>query len=190
MIWAPSAVWDARQKHFDVFWSSRFYAANDTNHTGPATNDHIRHSVTKDFKTFSPPQDYVALADGGIIDQEFLYLGQPGHYARFLKNETVNKVFQETTTGGLFGEWKRIPGYVSDQNPLEGPASFKDNLVPDLYHLLLDDYTEYEPFQSTDINDGVWTKSNYTDFPKGLKHGSVTPLLQHEYDALARKWPA
>ncbi|KUI56290.1 hypothetical protein VP1G_03640 [Cytospora mali] len=189
MVWAPSAVFNADENLYYVFWSARQYATSDTNHTGTATLDQIRYATTTDFVTFSAPGTYLALSDTPLIDQEFQYLGPTtGAYARFLKNETVNQVYQELTTGGLFGTWTRTAGYVSDESPLEGPAAFADNVTPGLYHLLLDDYTEYVPFQSSDIYSGVWTKSNASTFPSGLKHGSVTPLTQEEYDAVSAKY--
>ncbi|THW90862.1 family 43 glycoside hydrolase [Aureobasidium pullulans] len=191
MTWAPSAVWDDATSQFYVFWSSRLYADSDPKHTGVASLDRIRYTTTKDFVTFAPAKDYLALANTPLIDQEFQYLGKTGNFARFLKNETVNQVYVETTTGGLFGKWTRTPGYVRPESPREGPASFVDNVTPGLYHLLLDDYTQYVPYQSTDpAKSGAWTASNYPNFPKGLKHGSVTPLTQKEYNAVAAKYPA
>lgn len=186
MVWAPSAVYIAEESLYYVFWSARQYASSDTGHTGTATLDRIRYATTTDFVTFSSPSDYIALSDTPLIDQEFQYLGAAGSYARFLKNETVNQVYEETTAGGLFGAWARAgAGYVSDESPLEGPASFADNATPGLYHLLLDDYTQYVPFQSSDIGAGAWAESGAAGFPSGLKHGSVTPLTQAEYDAVA-----
>lgn len=188
MAWAPSAVWDDSTNQYYVFWAARHYSASDTEHKGTATLDRIRYATTKDFKTFSAPKDYHAPEDTGLIDQEFLYLGKPGNFARFLKNETINKVYQETTTTGLFGTWTRVPGYVRPESPLEGPGAFADLRTPGLYHLLLDDYTQYIPFQSSNILSPNWEKSNFPNFPKGLKHGSVTPLTKKEYDAVAAKF--
>ncbi|KAF4547760.1 Hypothetical protein D9617_36g062980 [Elsinoe fawcettii] len=188
MVWAPSAVWDAQSSQFYVFWASRLFGANDPNHTGPATLNRIRYATTKDFKTFSAARDYIAFPSTGVIDQEFQYLGQPGHFARFVKNETLLQVYQETTTTGLFGTWTRLPGYVSNRTPLEGAASFRDNLNPNLYHLLLDDYTQYLPFQSNNIGSGKWTETSLNGWPRGLKHGVVTPLTKAEYDRVAAKW--
>lgn len=190
MVWAPSAVWDDTTSQYYVFWSSRHYSSSDTSHTGTANLDRIRYATTKDFITFSSPADYEAPDGTPLIDQEFQYLGTPGSYVRFLKNETTLMVYQETSSTGLFGEWTRVPGYVVDQSPMEGPASFKDNEVEGLYHLLLDDYTEYVPFESAEIGEGVWAASGYEGFPEGLKHGSVTPLTQEEYDAVAAKYPS
>lgn len=188
MVWAPSAVYNSADSLFYVFWSARHYAASDTAHTGTATLDKIRYATTADFVTFSAPRDYLALADTPLIDQEFQYLGTPGSYARFLKNETVLQMYQETTTGGLFGAWTRTPGYVSSLRPAEGAAAFADLRTPGLYHLLLDDYTQYRPFQSSDVLSGVWTASSASGFPAGLKHGSVTPVTQEEYDAISAKY--
>ena len=188
MLWAPSAVYDDKTSQFYVFWSARHYSSSDTSHTGTATLDRIRYATTKDFITFSAPRTYLALSDTPLIDQEFQYLGTSGSFARFLKNETVNQVYQETTTGGLFGTWTRIPGYVRNESPREGPASFADNTTPGLYHLLLDDYTQYVPYQTSNIRSPSWTASSTSGFPTGLKHGSVTPLTQAEYNAIAARW--
>jgi hypothetical protein len=187
MVWAPSAVWDDESQQFYVFWASRFYEAADTDHNSIAGLDRIRYATTKDFKTFTPPADYIA--DGTpVIDQEFQYLGQPGHFTRFIKNETVNQIYQENTTGGLLGSWERVPGYVTSGSPWEGTASYADNLVAGKYHIFLDNYTEYVPFESTDLE--IWTASNRDGFPTGLKHGSVTQVTQAELDAIKAKYLA
>ncbi|KAK7750317.1 hypothetical protein SLS62_007725 [Diatrype stigma] len=202
MVWAPSAVWDSARGTYDVFWSSRHYASSDESHAGAAaTLDRIRHATTADFASFGAPEDYLAPADTPVIDQEFQYLGSPGRWARFVKNETALRVYQETTDAGLFGgaeTWTRgggdeDDGYVTEGSPREGPAAFADNVVPGLYHLLLDDYTEYVAFETSDIDDASsWraSSSSSSGFPRGLKHGSVTPLTQEEYDAVAAAYPA
>lgn len=190
MAWAPSAVYDEAEGQYYVFWAARHYDASDTEHSGVAGLDRIRYATTTDFVTFSEPSDYVALSDTPLIDQEFQYLGTSGSYARFLKNETVNQVYQETTTDGLFGTWTRIDGYVRPESPLEGPASFADINSPGTYYLLLDDYTQYVPFSTSDILSPDWQPTGASDFPSGLKHGSVTPLTQEEYDAVAAKYPS
>ncbi|CBX97416.1 similar to endo-1,4-beta-xylanase [Plenodomus lingam JN3] len=189
MVWAPSAVYDSASSQFYVFWASRLYSSNDPGHTGVAGPDRIRYATTKDFATFSAPRDYYAPSGTPVIDQEFQYLGTPGHYARFIKNETVNQVWQETTTGGLFGSWKRVPGYVREGSPWEGAASFADNLVKGKYHLLLDNYVQYLPYETTNIQSPSWGASNTDGWPAGLKHGCVTPLTKAEYDRVLAAFP-
>lgn len=188
MAWAPSAVWNDSEQQYYVFWASRHYAASDTGHTGTANLDRIRYATTRDFVTFSTPRDYLAPSGVPIIDQEFQYLGTPGHYARFIKDERVNQVYQEVTTGGLFGQWTRVPGYVRPESPTEGPASVADIRTPGLYHLLLDNYAQYIGFQTSSITSPNWQPSN-SRFPTGLKHGVVTPLTQREYDAIRARYP-
>jgi hypothetical protein len=190
MAWAPSAVWDDATSQYYVFWSSRLYASSDTSHTGTASLDRIRYATTKDFVSFSAARDYLALSDTPLIDQEFQRTGPgPNSFTRFLKNETVNRVYQESTTGGLFGTWTRVSGYVRPESPLEGPASFADNTTPGLYHLLLDNYAQYVPFQTSNLRSPSWSASSTLGFPVGLKHGSVTPLTQREYNAIAAAYP-
>lgn len=126
MVWAPSAVWDEETSQYYLFWASRQYSASDTEHTGAATTlDTIRYTTTKDFVTFGEPADYLSLPDTAIIDQEFQYLGTPGAFARFYKDETNGKIVQEMTTDGLFGTWTRLDGYVTTDNQREGPACFR-----------------------------------------------------------------
>lgn len=190
MLWAPSAVWDSDTSQYHVFWSTQLYSPSDPSHTGTATLKRIRYATTRDFAAFSPPKDYLAPPRSAIIDQEFLYLGKPGHFARFYKNETAgSRVVIETTTNGLFGSWKTI-GNVRTEGRREGPAAWADNTVPGRYYLLLDDYTQYLPFQTNDVGTVPWGVPRWPDFPKGLKHGSVTPLTSGEYEAIRLRYPA
>ncbi|PVH68687.1 glycoside hydrolase family 43 protein [Cadophora sp. DSE1049] len=191
MAWAPSVVYDDASSQYFVFWASRLYSSSDTSHTGTASLDRIRYATTKDFTAFSAPQDYLSIPGTPVIDQEFQYLGTAGHYARFIKNETVNRVYQEISTGGLFGSWERVEGYVSSLSPSEGPAVFEDNMVKGRYYLLLDNYSEYVPYQTADIEQaGSWVAAEFGNFPRGLKHGSVTPLRQSEMDEFKARYPA
>jgi len=191
MVWAPSAVWDDEASVFHVFWSSRFYDRQDGGHTGKATPDRIRVASTKDFSSFTPARDYIR-SDVPLIDQEFQYLGKPKHYARFVKNEKENRVYVEISNDGIFGKWTRVGNYITNDSPREGPASFADNNNPGLYHVLLDDYAKsphYVPYETNNINGvGSFKKSNYQKFPSGLRHGSVTPVTQVEYDALSKRY--
>lgn len=191
MVWAPSAIYDAASEQYYVFWASRFYPTSDPDHTGTAGNDIIRYATTKDFTTFSEPKDYISTSYS-VIDQEFQKLDGDNHFARFIKDESVGKVYQEITTTGLFGEWSRVggsSGFVT-QDTREGPASFRDNTDLSLYHLWLDNYSgngNYVPYQTDDIENGDYTQSSAPNFPQGLRHGSVTPVTQSQYDALKAK---
>ncbi|KAL4789645.1 hypothetical protein BDV19DRAFT_394853 [Aspergillus venezuelensis] len=192
MAWAPSVVYNADESQYYLFWASRLYSETDTEHTGTATLDRIRYATTIEFVTFSAPSDYVALDAENVplIDQEFLYLGEEGHYARFLKDENVLHVYQEISTGGIFGNWEKSPspndsGYIATTT-FEGPAAFADVNTPGRYYLLMDNYEEYIPFVTEDIESGIWEQLDRagSGLPAGLKHGSVFPVTAEEYDAL------
>ncbi|KAL4804690.1 putative arabinosidase [Aspergillus unguis] len=196
MAWAPSAIYNPSTATYDLFWASRLYDESDSGHTGNATLDRIRHATTTDFVTFSSPEDYVALDAENIplIDQEFLYLGEEGHYARFLKDENVLHVYQETTTEGLFGSWSRSPspddsGYIVTRT-FEGPAAFPDIQSPGKYYLLMDDYTEYIPFVTEDVASGIYEELAIegSGLPRGLKHGNVFLVTGSEYEGLVERY--
>lgn len=188
MAWAPSAVWVEDESQYYVFWSSRIFETDDPDHAGPGSLHRIRYATTQDFVTFSKPQDYASSPETGLIDQEFQYLGTPNHYARFLKNENLNQMYQEISTNGLFGPWTRSPGFVADDSPWEGLASYADLNNPDVYYCLLDNYTEYVPFTTTDIRGGAWQRADWPSFPRGLKHGAVFPLTEQEYARIAQRY--
>ncbi|KAL4863068.1 hypothetical protein BDV12DRAFT_189940 [Aspergillus spectabilis] len=198
MAWAPSVVYNTTESQYYIFWASRLYSSDDPSHTGEANLDRIRYTTTTDFVTFSPPSDYLSLDAQNIplIDQEFLPISpiDPNHYVRFLKDENVLHVYQETSTTGIFGEWTRSPspgdsGYIAT-SVFEGPAAFPDVNVEGRYYLLMDNYEQYVPFQTDDVLSGVWDQldGDVVGLPGGLKHGNVILLTQKEYDAVVERF--
>ncbi|KAG7095761.1 hypothetical protein E1B28_006466 [Marasmius oreades] len=192
MAWAPEAVWDSSRGAFLVHWASRLYAASDTAHTGTATRDQIMYAYTNDFRTFTAAQPYIA-ASWPVIDLTILSLGGSS-YARFVKDETINRIYEERSNNGLFGTWTRVGGSsaVITTTTTEGPLVFQDNRTPGLVHLFLDAYTTaagYVPFQTNNIDQGPWTASSTSGFPTLLKHGVVKPVNQAQYNAIQAKWP-
>lgn len=100
-------------------------------------------------------------------------------------------MYQEMSTTGIFGTWTRIPGWVVNEAPREGPACFGDNVREGVYHLLLDDYKQYVPFETGNIERGGWVRSLVKGgFQGGLKHGSVAPLTMEEWERVRAKYPA
>ncbi|KAF2179814.1 glycoside hydrolase family 43 protein [Zopfia rhizophila CBS 207.26] len=190
MVWAPEAIWDAEKGQYLVHWASKFYPTSDPNHTGSPSAIRIRYAYTKDFKTFSAPQDYINKSPTNIIDLDFLPLGGKT-YARFMKDETAKTVFTEISTTGLFGTWTRPGGSNAIiQSGVEGPAAYLDNQQAGKAHLLLDFYGSdgYRPYESTDIQGGKWTASDRASFPTNLRHGSILPINATFMSALSAKW--
>ncbi|ORY19127.1 arabinosidase [Clohesyomyces aquaticus] len=193
MVWAPEALWDNDKGQYLVHWASKFYPSSDTKHTGTPSAIRIRYAYTKDFKTFTAPQDYISKSPTNIIDLDILPLGGSS-YARFMKDESAKMVFMELSTTGLFGTWTRPGGSsAAIQSGVEGPAAYMDNQVAGKVHVLLDFYGSdgYRPYETTDVQKGNsgWTASDRGSFPKNLRHGAVLPVNSSVMSALAKKYP-
>ncbi|KAL1653209.1 hypothetical protein SLS61_004085 [Didymella pomorum] len=190
MVWAPSAIYDEEKEMYLVHWASKFYPASDPGHTGTPSAIKLRAAYTSDFTTFTQPQDYIDYSPTSVIDLEFLSLGDNA-YARFVKDESAKTVFTEISTTGLFGTWTRPQGADSIiESGVEGPAVYWDNEVEGKAHLLLDFYGAdgYRPYESNDVEGGVWTASEREAWPENLRHGSVLPITEAQGEALRGKW--
>jgi hypothetical protein len=190
MVWAPDAIWDEQKGQYLVHWASKFYGSADTKHTGSPSATRIRYAHTRDFKTFTAPQDYINKSPTNIIDLNILPLGN-NTYVRFMKDESAKTVFTELSTSGLFGTWTRPAGSNAIiQSGVEGPAAYWDNEVPGKAHLLLDFYggDGYKPYESTDVKGGKWSASDSSKWPKNLRHGSVLPINATLASAVAGRW--
>ncbi len=104
--------------------------------------DQIFYAYTTDFQTFTTAQPYIAVSGTPVIDLTFLPMDTTGQsYARFIKNETTLTVWEERSTAGLFGTWKRVGSQNYITNVVsEGPLVFWDNQVEDRAYLFLDEY--------------------------------------------------
>ncbi|KAH8828670.1 glycosyl hydrolase [Flagelloscypha sp. PMI_526] len=179
MTWAPEASWDRENNQFIVYWASSLYDEADTNHTG-TSYPRIMYSNTTDFKTFSPAQIWI---DRGIdaIDTSVAYVEETGVYYRFTATESA--ILQEKSTS-LFGPWIEVTrGIGHDQfGTVEGPLLFEDNLESGLWHLFVDDVSPhgYQPFETTDIDSGVWTFSEGYTLPTNPRHGTVFAISDEE----------
>ena len=190
MVWAPSAIFDEEKQQYLVHWAAKFYGADDPGHIGTPSAIKLRYAYTTDFTTFSEPGDYIDYSPTNVIDLEFLSLGNNA-YARFVKDETAKTVFTEVSTTGVFGTWTRPQGAGSIiESGVEGPAVYWDNEVEGKAHLLLDFYGAdgYRPYESTDVQGGVWKASDRSAWPANLRHGSVLPVTKAQVDALNAKW--
>lgn len=195
MVWAPSATFE--NGVFHVFWSSRFFDANDAQHTGTASDYVIRTATTSDFQTFSTPTTYAATPGTNLIDQDFLQI-DGDNWIRVLKNETLNpgRVFQEQSSTGLFGTWTRVGDYTTDETTsAEGAALFKDNLDANVFHMAQDKYDTAFGYvlysKKAPVNDPnvLWTRAEST-FPQVNKHGQFLQLDSGRFDALNQHYPS
>ncbi len=197
MAWAPEAIWLDDEQRFLVYWSSNKYA--DASHTGTPDYDKIYSSYTTDFITFTDPEVFMDLGNNvGVID---LTIGRgptsgTNQYVRFFKDESVYKVRGQVSNSGIQGPWVDIGSateYVDNNNQAEAPIYFQEN-TSNRWFVFLDQYGRspagYYPYSA---DNGI-DQYGYTDlgFPSGmptqLKHGSIKPLTQSQYDEISAAW--
>lgn len=197
MAWAPEATWLEDEQKFLVYWSSNKYA--DASHSGDADYDKIYSSYTTDFVNFTEPEVFMDLGNNtGVID---LTIGRgpvdgANQYVRFFKDESVYKVRGQVSNSGIMGPWVDIgtgSEYVDNVNQAEAPIYFQDN-ESGKWYVFLDQYGRspagYWPWSA---DNGI-DQYGYTDlgFPSGmptlLKHGSIKPLTQAQYDEINSAW--
>ncbi|MGN9911248.1 family 43 glycosylhydrolase [Phytohabitans sp. LJ34] len=195
--WAPEAYYDESLGAYVVFWASKIYAANDPGHTGDTYNK-MMYATTRDFHTFSEPKVWV---DPGysVIDSTVVKHG--GTYYRFTKDERNNTsstpcskfVLEEKSTTLLDLSWSFVADCIGKGSISqgEGPTIFKSN-TEDKWYLFVDEFggRGYIPFESTDLESGVWTMSTGYSLPSRPRHGTVLPVTQAEYDRLLRAYAA
>ncbi|GFF63736.1 hypothetical protein IFM60648_01025 [Aspergillus lentulus] len=187
MVWAPDAIWDPKAGKYLVHWASRFYAANDPNHTGnPTTTDIIRYAHTSDFKTFTKPKTYIDHKTSTIIDLSILRVDD-NTFVRFYVSGKVSGPMVEVSRNGLFGNWVTPSGTIQDSTHFEGPYPFWDNVQPGKAYLVCDkvgSVTGLSPWVSTDVTSGTFTPASGGNLG-ALRHGSVLSVTKQQYDALA-----
>lgn len=194
MVLSPSAIWDPSTSSFLVTWASRFFSIGDKDHTDPAgvvSKTRIRSAYTTDFKTFSPSADYKQY-DFNAKDMTIFSLGGE-RYARLVKNEDTSRIFMELSENGLDKlSWKHDAANdpVIEGN-VEGPLFFFDNANPNKGHMWYDqmDRDGYNIYTSEDILSGAsWKQNDNSNFPGGLRHGSVLGVTAPQVEALEAKY--
>ncbi|KAN0064711.1 hypothetical protein ACQY0O_002344 [Thecaphora frezii] len=202
-VWAPEANWDDGLQAYIVVFASRFFdQTNDPAHKAlPIPPNQLMYVTTKDFKTFTPAKRYVDV-DYPVIDATFIRntAKAPNAWVRFIKDERDFTIYQEESTTGLLGSWKPVGGASasaritanSAYHNNEGPLAFEDNVQKGLFHLWIDENTQqrYIPYSASTLEDiKAWKQDSLKDFPQNVKHGSITPLNQKQYDAIKNKYP-
>ena len=180
--WAPEAIYDKEKGQYMVFWASK---VSDDNY---ATQRMYR-SYTSDFKTFSAPEIYI---DGGTVSNiDTTIVEENGVYYRFTKNESKSSVTMMQSTS-LDGPWTDVETYTINGTAgntvtgYEGPTAYKN--IDGGWTLLLDYYSKsqgYKPFVTDNLAEGHFTSAADFKFDATYRHGTVMPITQEEYKALA-----
>lgn len=199
-VWAPEAEWDASVGAYVVVFASRFWDPKDVNRTGPQPPNQLMYVTTQDFETFSEARVY-EFQGTPVIDATFYHASEEGNnvWYRWIKEEVNYTIYQERSESGILGQFSRVGGaplderitFASQYENNEGPLIFHDNLDPGLYHLWIDENTlqSYIPATARTLDDmHAWKAQSLDGFPKSIKHGSVIPVTQVQYDALVERY--
>lgn len=191
--WAPEAYYDAKLGEYVVFWASKLY--DNEAHSGDTYN-RMMYATTRDFYTFSEPKVWV---DRGysVIDSTVIRDGDT--YYRLSKDERNNTsstpnskfIFEEKSDSLLSTSWTPVAEGIGKgtMSAAEGPLVFKSN-TEDKWYAFLDEFggRGYIPFETTDLDKGVWTPSTNYELPAKPRHGTVLPVTKAEYDRLLRAY--
>ncbi len=187
--WAPELVYDAKNQHFLIFWSTTIlgrFPETALSGSRPDRNHRIYSTTTKDFKSFTPTKLHY---DGGfnVIDATMIPGGDG--WLMFVKNETEKpepqkniRLVRTPTPDGPFSE-PSPP--ISGEYWAEGPSAVR---IGDQVYVFFDKYRQrkYGCLRSTDLK--RWDDiSGAVSFPEAARHGTIiavgrdilAPLLQH-----------
>lgn len=183
--WAPEVIYDDEREAYMVYWASK--TEEDWQHR-------VYRSYTTDFETFTAPEVYIE-GDVSLIDTTFIKEGDT--YYRFTKNEAATYVYMEKSKS-LSGDFVAVNTFTingsshTSYTGYEGPTAYKLN-GEDKWCLLLDNYGRsagYKPFVTDDISKGRFASAASFNFGGvNVRHGSVMPITQAEYDALLAAYP-
>jgi hypothetical protein len=192
--WEPEAFWDPASHRYVVFWASALY--DNPEHSG-SSYQRILYATTRDFRTFTPPRTYL---DPGYAVIDTTMIEHAGRVFRFTKDERANTpatpngkfVFQDVGDSVFDPSFRLITEGIGKGTIArgEGPTVFKSN-TEDKWYLFIDEFggRGYVPFETTDLDSGVWTLSADYELPARPRHGTVLPVTQLESDRLAATPP-
>lgn len=180
-VWAPESIWDKEKNAYMVFWASMTKLDGET-----TAKQRIFRSYTSDFKTFTKPEIYID-RDNHVIDTTILE--QDGVYYRYSKDETTKRVGCEYSTS-LSGPWTATKLGIGS---VEGPTAFKFN-GENKWAVFVDSlgagWEGYGMMETDNLYNNSYTYSATTTDAKPLRHGTVIPITDEEYNALLAAYPA
>lgn len=178
--WAPESIYDHERGEYMVFWASK--TAEDG-----FKKQRIWRAYTKDFINFSKPEKYID-REYSVIDTSIIY--ESGVYYRFTKDEDAKTVFLECCES-LNGEFKRQDNFtLKNDYGYEGPTICKFNDESG-WCLLMDNFAThegYKPFITQSIAEAQFRPLPGFDTPDIFRHGTIVPITEKEYQAIAEKY--
>lgn len=212
MAWACECLWVPDyypENHvggrgaFVMYWSSKVFAPDDTEHRDAAVHDTVLWGATTDFtqRTFEFGGRFIDTG-GDSIDTTMIQRTQADgsqRTYRITKDNTFGRgIWMDATDAKRWWRpgtaWRTIQTNIGDNydagNGEEGPAVFADHTADvNRWYLLVDviPSTGYRPMVSDDLEQG-WKPLDAADFSLSAhtKHGGVLSLDRSAYERLRR----
>ena len=178
--WAPEAVYDPEKEAFFVFFASMVKTGDDE------PKQRIYASYTKDFRTFTPPVQYIERPKH-IIDTTIVQSG--GKFWRVSGDNSTGRLLFEVSDS-LTGKFEIIPSEtLTARGGLEGPEMF---LLPDgrTWCLIADQYQAglgYLPMVTDALGTTDFRVLEPGEYDMGSlkkRHGGVLRITGQEYARL------
>ncbi|HMT87894.1 MAG TPA: family 43 glycosylhydrolase [Arachnia sp.] len=210
MTWAPEAFYDPTIDAYVVYFTSTMYT-DETRAVQDGNGPQIVTTITRDFRTFTPPVPWFKAADvpglvpqNGLIDSTILKDGDT--YYRFTKATQSSGCpspdiigqkstdLRATTASGAWELFDLCIGRNAGTPEVEGPSAFLANdgdVNGNRYYLWVDNYggRGYIPLMTNSLEgDPTWIYPPTFSLPASPRHGSVIGITREERDALADKW--
>jgi hypothetical protein len=180
-IWAPQACFDSEKGEYFVY-----YSVHNTDSEKPIS---IWYSYTKDFKSFSEPQELFSPKSGkDAIDADIVKIN--GKYFMCYKDECVKTVCQ-VVADNLTG-----PYYEFEQNkiactsrPVEGNCLYK-LINQNKYVMIMDLYCDNRYFmqETDDMMDFYALPPEKFSLNFTPRHGSIIYITDDEYEKLVNQF--
>lgn len=196
-VWAPESIWDEERQQYMVFWASMVcpekpegydVLTDETekyNLVKANSKQRIYRSYTSDFVNFTKPEVYIE-RENHVIDTTILY--QDGIYYRYSKDETTKRVGCEYSNS-LDGPWTATELGIGN---CEGPTAFKFN-GENKWGLFVDSlgagWSGYGLQMTENLLDGGYTFKETDHGESELRHGTVIPITDEEYERLIENYP-
>jgi hypothetical protein len=178
--WAPEIIWDAKQEHYLIFWSStvpgKFPVPDETERKDknrPPRNHRLYSTTTKDFESFTPTKLHYEPGIN-VIDETMVQHG--GEWIMIVKNETeipaAAKNLYITRAPSPDGPWSAPAAPFTPPGLwVEGGTAVK---IGEWWHVYYDIYRDkkYGVLRTKDFENWEDVSAGLV-MPKGIRHGTV-----------------
>lgn len=188
--WAPEFGYDAKSRNYFVFWTAGKTGWDST---------HFYYMTTPDFQNWSAPQTFFQHLEDGknvpIMDGSVFEANRKFHLL-YRMNDVIRQV---TSSGGAMGPFD-TDDHVALNIGGEGPFAYQLNgknewnMVFDYFGNNVGKWGVANSKSARDwtlVTDPKWPHfypNGQAAFPEGVRHGSVLPINEAEYQAIDKKY--